>query len=318
MVPPASGIDDIRRNANLIWLMLATMALVLVASFACAGLRVDAFSNPPLLAAVVAYGAVAWFYRAIRPDQKLYRALEAAGQTILALLLGLLLTYAAACSQFPYRDDALAALDQMAGIDRRAYFAFIADHPWLQTASGLVYLTIQPQIALVPFALIVTNQLRRLQCFTLAFAIALLITVGIAVLLPATAAHVFDDLRASQFTVAGSHVPTYEALRDGTLRTVVLNNFEGLITFPSFHAAAGLLFSWALWTVRYLRWPVLCVNAAMVAAAPIHGPHYVIDLPAGLAVAMMAIVTARGLCERRRSANPAATASIPSPQANQA
>lgn len=318
MASASSTDDDVCRTAKLIWLMLAGMAAALAAGFACASLRVDPTSNPSLLAAVFGYAGIALFYGTIRPDPKLYRALEAAGQMILALLLGLLLTYAAACSQFPYRDDALAALDHVIGADRRAYFTFVAEHPWLQTASGLVYLTIQPQIALVPFALIFTNQLRRLQCFTLAFGIALLITVAIATLLPATAAHVFDDLRAAGFATAGSHVPTYETLRNGTLRLVALNNFEGLITFPSFHAAVGLLFGWSMWTVRYLRWPIVLINAGMVAAAPIHGPHYIVDLPAGLAVAMIAIVAARRLCERQRAATQVLAAMTESQQVNRA
>ena len=83
--------------------------------------------------------------------------------------------------------------------------------------------------------------------------------------------------------------PTLEALRGGTLHAIQLDNLEGLITFPSFHTAAALMFIWALRTVPYVRWPAIVLNVALIAATPIDGAHYFIDLVGGAAVAFAAL-----------------------------
>jgi hypothetical protein len=51
-------------------------------------------------------------------------------------------------------------------------------------------------------------------------------------------------------------------LRDGSLRTLDLMHLAGVVTFPSFHAAA-VLYAWAVWPMRLLRLPnLLCKSDA--------------------------------------------------------
>src|SRR5205085_11416393 len=95
------------------------------------------------------------FYRSVRPDERLHRALEAAAQMFLVLLLGILLSYAAMAVGLPYRDAELNAFDQWLGLDRRAYLDLVNARPWLAKAAEYAYLSIQPQTAAIPFALIV-------------------------------------------------------------------------------------------------------------------------------------------------------------------
>ena len=68
---------------------------------------------------------------------------------------------------------------------------------------------------------------------------------------------------------------------------------EGLVTFPSFHTAAGVLFAWALWSTRWLRWPGLIVNVLMIASVPIIGAHYLVDVFGGVVVAIASLYLAR-------------------------
>ena len=77
------------------------------------------------------------------------------------------------------------------------------------------------------------------------------------------------------------------------LRHLELLGLGGIVTFPSFHAASAVLFGWALWAVRWLRPLALLINGAMLAATPLNGGHYFIDLIAGVAIAVLAIVAAR-------------------------
>ncbi|WP_354047340.1 phosphatase PAP2 family protein [Bradyrhizobium sp. LB12.1] len=65
---------------------------------------------------------------------------------------------------------------------------------------------------------------------------------------------------------------------------------EGIISFPSLHAALGLLFLLALWPVRYFGWIAALLNVAMIAATPVDGSHYFCDVVAGLAIALLSWV----------------------------
>jgi membrane-associated phospholipid phosphatase len=61
-----------------------------------------------------------------------------------------------------------------------------------------------------------------------------------------------------------------------------------------------VLFTWALFAVPRLRWWVAALNALLIAAAPIEGAHYFIDLIAGLIVAPLAIYSAGLFTARMR------------------
>ena len=73
---------------------------------------------------------------------------------------------------------------------------------------------------------------------------------------------------------------------------------EGIITFPSFHAVLGVMFTLALWPLRLLRWPILVLNFALIAATPIDGGHYFVDVMAGGTIGALAMLAARRLTRR--------------------
>jgi membrane-associated phospholipid phosphatase len=56
---------------------------------------------------------------------------------------------------------------------------------------------------------------------------------------------------------------------------------------------------------------MLAVNLALIAATPIDGGHYLTDVLGGILIAVLAIVAVRGIVQRRRAANYAAS-SLPS------
>jgi membrane-associated phospholipid phosphatase len=119
------------------------------------------------------------------------------------------------------------------------------------------------------------------------------------------AAFVYLDLSPKVYANIAStvytHVPTLEALRAGTLHSIKLDNLEGLVTFPSFHTAGALMFIWALRTVPFVRWPAIALNIALIAATPIDGAHYFVDLVGGAAVAIATIAVSDWLCRYARA-----------------
>ena len=92
---------------------------------------------------------------------------------------------------------------------------------------------------------------------------------------------------------------TLDALRSGGLKIIRLDNLEGLIAFPSFHTAASILYGWALWPIRFIRWPMAALNLAIISTTPVCGAHYAIDVIAGAAVAFAAIAASGLVCRNK-------------------
>jgi hypothetical protein len=273
--------------------MIAAMTVAVWCSFSMLHLWVDLTSNIPLLAIALIYGAVALFYLYVRDDGRIADTLVIVAQLFLTMLLGLLLTYAASAVGMPYRDAELHAVDLWFGLHRASYVHAINAVPGLGTILDCAYMSIQPQTAFVPFVLLLTGRLRRLQGFVIALGASLTVTSLVAVFIPAVDAAIYVDLApwgaAALNPGTYTHVPTLEALRSGAMSIIRLNDFEGLITFPSFHTANAILFVWALWPIRYVRTPIAVLNLLMIASTPTAGSHYFIDIVGGALVAILGI-----------------------------
>jgi membrane-associated phospholipid phosphatase len=106
--------------------------------------------------------------------------------------------------------------------------------------------------------------------------------------------------------------PVFTGLRDGSIRALVALGAEGVITFPSLHAALAVIMIAALWPIRVLRWIVLVINVTMLVATPIDGAHYLIDVIAGLAIAAVSLLAAWATV--RRTGVRRAPAAVPASQ----
>jgi membrane-associated phospholipid phosphatase len=91
------------------------------------------------------------------------------------------------------------------------------------------------------------------------------------------------------------------ALRSGTFTSLQLRNLQGIIAFPSYHAALAAITLWGFWRSRtgWIRWPGAGLALATIAATPIDGGHYLVDVIAGLSIAVVSIAAARRLTSWR-------------------
>lgn len=285
------------------WLPIALMA----AALAC-GLTLTRFSLKPA-SAIVCFGlaagiaAVAWIlarssHRAAVPAAF---ALGSIGQLALIIMIMTPLTYIAAAADLPMHDASLEFLDRALGLDWRGYFNFIYDRPALIAAVVLAYGVIALPVIGIPLILGFTGNYRRMQEFTLAFALALMVTAVISAFVPAIGTYDQLGIRTDPavFTPGAylDQLRDVPLVRDGTLRQLDLPKLTGIITFPSFHAATAILFLWALWCVWWMRPFALIANGGMLLATPIAGGHYFVDVFAGMAVAVLGIVAARRIGE---------------------
>jgi hypothetical protein len=218
-------------------------------------------------------------------------------QLELLFLFATPLTYILASANLPMQDANLARLDQLLGLDWRAYYRFVYERPALVPYVYLGYAMITWPTFGVPIVLGLTKHYVRLQKFTLACMLTVVVTALISSLLPAVGAFheygISADLpvfRASGYLIQLHELPL---VRDGSLRVLDFKTLGGIITFPSFHAAAAVLALWALWGVWWMRPLALIANVGMLLATPLVGGHYFVDVFAGVALATLAIAAAQ-------------------------
>jgi len=281
--------------------MCAVVALVLMTTDFSFTLGGTAFS----FGFVAVYGGFAYYnaHAPHRRDPQIVFALGATAQIVLITVVMTPMTYFAAALNFPLQDAPLDHLDRAMGLDWRAYLAFVNDHEVVRTVLTIGYGMIRWPIFIIPVALVLVRDYRRLQEFTLAFALALIVTTIVSAMVPAigTFYHLhltpadYPNIEPAAYLEQLRDLPP---VRDGSLRHLNLLTLTGLVTFPSFHAASAVLYLWALWPVRWLRIVALVSNATMLAATPIHGGHYFVDVIAGVAVAVAGIVAARAVSRR--------------------
>jgi membrane-associated phospholipid phosphatase len=281
------------------WVPLGLMALALVLAMALTGFSITITSTPLPIGMAAAYVGYAYHkaHWATKRDPRVIFILGSTGQILLIPVLITPMTYVAASANFPLVDAPLMALDRALGLDWMAQFNFNYSHHALLNCRVLAYGMIGWQVFGVPIVLGATCRYRRLQEFTLAFAIALAATTAISAFTPALGTYDFLHVTTDpNIFTPGAYLDQLKDLpmvRDGSLRHLELMKLTGIVTFPSFHAAAATLYLWALWPVRWFRPIAVVANVAMLLATPLGGGHYFVDVFAGVAVAAAAIMAAQ-------------------------
>jgi PAP2 superfamily len=299
------------RTFNCNWLAIAALGLAL----AIATGRTD-FSLEPVAFGVtcaVAFGLASivyahWFLKADAADPKLVFWLGPTAQVILITAIVGPLSYIANAFNWPLQDQALLSIDRAMGMDPETIVGFVNNHPWLAKGLDSSYGFIKWPLLGVPIVLAMTLRLIRLQQFILALIIALAVTIVVSIFVPAIGTYYGLNVSPKQFpfvdaSIYSAQLRDIQLLRDGSLRHLELFKIAGIVSFPSFHAASAVLYMWALWQVRGFRSAAIAINALMIAATPAIGAHYVIDVIAGIVVAVFSIMLAKHLVTRSAPGN---------------
>lgn len=233
-----------------------------------------------------------------RRDPQVMFVLGGTGQLVLITAIMTPLTYVAAATDLPMQDANLLAFDRALGFDWVAYVHYMDRHALLAAVLNYGYTMIRWPIFAIPVILAATGRFQRIEEFTFAFGWALIATTVISAVVPAIGA--YQQVGLDPTTIKHFNVQPYlDQLRDlpptraGVLRHLDLLGLGGIVTFPSFHAASAVLYTWALWPARWFRPIVVLAFGAMLAATPINGGHYLADILAGITVALLSIAAAR-------------------------
>ena len=281
------------------WVFAAAIAATLISGLAVTDFYVRASSLLIVLGATALYGACGYLNvtSPTRRNPRIAFAFTATAQMIVLLAMMTSLTYIATSANLPLMDTQLLAIDRALGWDFHAYLSVINDHPLLLSALALAYRAISMPILIIVFVLPLAGHFRRAGEFVTAFTVALLVTTAISTVVPATGVYDTIGILPSDYpnVVPQAYYDgkiSIPALRGGSLRELDFLKLDGVLTFPSFHAAAAVLYTWALWGVRWFRPFNLLINGAMICATPAGGGHYLIDVLAGAFLAIASICAA--------------------------
>jgi membrane-associated phospholipid phosphatase len=299
--------ETLRRLDRVIWAKVAIVALVVLASPLMTDFRIvlETFTAPAVACTVLF--ALGCFYSSWRSDIRLASGLLCTAQLIAFAAVAAPLSYIAASASGPLWDQRFDVIDRALGFDWKALLSWMNASPTTYALLHPVYLSLSLQMTSAVLVLAFSGRLLALRLYTLAFLITVLVSIGISAAVPAAGAWPHYGLAPSDSQImpaVSTSWPVFYGLREGTFRSLVAVGAEGIITFPSVHAALAAIITVALWPVAIVRWLFLFLNMAMLAATPIDGSHYLVDVLAGLAIAALSLLLAQAVAGR--IASPAA------------
>jgi hypothetical protein len=231
--------------------------------------------------------AIGFFYGSIRrnaqqlADMALWGALVAAFSLAAAIF-----TYLTATLAFPLVDGELARIDAGLGFSWPAWFEFVNSHRLLKVLFVIVYASLLPECAASIIYFAHRRRSDRIAEFLWGALLSILITAPISGIVPALGAFV-------HFGVPGpaeaTYLPHLLALREGTTSFFSVNEFQGIITMPSYHTVLAILIIYIYRGCGRLFTVALLLNGVMLLSLPSEGGHYLIDLIAGGAIAAVTV-----------------------------
>jgi hypothetical protein len=287
---------------------MAAAALVCLAAPLFSPVRLDLDGVAMPAAALVGMAALAVIYGRWRGAPRIAAAAAVSADFIAAALVLGAASYLAAAGGRPMAAQAFIAADRALGFDWPAYEAFVASRPWLAATLSLAYDTMALQLGLLLGALILLDRQAHLRLFVDVLILCALAVVFVSWLLPAVDADIIFGKYAATRTAAGlwstggQRADDFLNLHYGLMTTIPVMKVTGLITFPSFHTVCAILFAMTAARVPYARFPALAVNILMIAATPVEGGHYLVDLIAGAALCMAVHAAAHGFATERKAA----------------
>ena len=208
--------------------------------------------------------------------------------------IGAALSYQVAAHAGPLWDPAFRAWDHALGFNAASAFGALERRPALAAFNAAMYHSLVPQMVVALLALAWFGKLYEMRVLLFASIAAGVFAILLSGVFPAMG-NLYDPAAYPNLgtSAAWLHRGDIEALRAGTLRTLDLGEMKGIVTFPSYHAALATVYIAAFRTLPLLRWFGGGWAALTVAATPAGGGHYLVDVIAGVVVALLTLKLAR-------------------------
>lgn len=181
----------------------------------------------------------------------------------------------------PLADGVLMAADRAIGFDWLTPWRWLVHHALAAKVLQIAYDSLVYQGLYFGVLFGVMDKRRELREMFWLVVIAGLLTCAGAALFPALGPF-------KTFGIKSEFLPVMAQLRGGNLH-FALANLTGVVSFPSFHTTMALLYIYGFWRAGPIGWMVAVLNIVMMPAIPFFGGHYLVDMLAGGAVALVSV-----------------------------
>ncbi len=263
------------------WLVIASAVLLDVILLGALDLKFDLPSLIRPLGFAALLTVVGLYYR-WRNESDFVLCVNALLHLVLFSSSYTILMYCLATFNSPLIDPVLVDVDAGLWCHLPAIVSWAKAHPTMERVLHLAYETLLPQTALIA-ALGLLGDRRPLEVFVQRLMVSALLTAALFYAYPA--AGPFEAFGYELNDAQARYMAHFEGLRAGQMETISLQQAEGLITFPSFHATWAILLALSCWHRRWLFALSAVLNGMVLIATLTTGWHYLADVFAGILVA---------------------------------
>lgn len=280
--------NDLARESKLLFSFVFLSWILIGVLLLLSPVDIDFISFAPLLVLPVILYVAAYYY--LWRDEKTLSAMcEMIAAGWLLLIPVLASTYLAMSIGMPLADQELMAMDKAIGFNWYAFINAVDQFSLLAKVLDFSYITFGYQMFIVPLLLVKVKKFNRAYAFILGYGLLCYISSFIAIWYPALGTYAIMGMDQTNFQninvqYAYHFLESFNAVRTGEPFVLALGVASGILTFPSVHAGVAFLIIWAMWDVKFLRYPFLVLNILMAVSAVSHSNHYLVDIIMGAGV----------------------------------
>ncbi len=271
------------------WAVCVVSALAAAAMFLATGTAVAGTSLTIVGGLVLVPASLHLVYTRLRPDPFIGPVAGGLAALVWSGATAGLTALAALRTQAPLVDASLARADAVLGVHAPALVAWVALHPPLGAMLDVVYVSTVPAVFATVALLGWTGREAVMWDLCFAFAGSATICTLLSAFVPAAGAFPHYEMSPGVLArlPAGAgqyYLPVFDAYRSGALAIADIRHVDGVVSFPSFHAAMALMTAHAVRGVPRLLGPALAWCGLVLASTIPIGGHYVVDVLAGAVV----------------------------------
>jgi membrane-associated phospholipid phosphatase len=231
------------------------------------------------------------FYR-WRRERRLENILCVVSWTVLFSVLYIPPMYVAGRCSGDFCDALLARIDRALGLEVPQVLRFMEGHATLKRVLDVSYDVLLPFMTIAIILPPLCGHMERAKEYLVAGVISAALGLSLFALMPAVGpwTQYAYPLRPDQERCA----EILTSLRTQHEPTLVFSNTDGIVALPSFHTILALLAAFALWKIPYVRWPAALLALAIIVSTMTTGWHYLVDVIAGILLALIACAGAKG------------------------
>jgi hypothetical protein len=275
-------------NTRLAWSLLALFTVCDAVGLKAEGIRIvphDFLTNIFTISILLALSVIYTYFR--RSDR--IAEMTHMGAVFLAFAASsAIASYLVAALHRPLVDNYLAAADRALGLDWLASYKWITAHPLIDKLLFVAYGSLIPQIIFLLLFLNFRGRCGRCWEMLWLFMISCTICLLFSGLWPAVGAFGYYHVEPDS-----NYVHVFTALHNGTLKVIGDKHVEGIIQFPSFHMALGILLTYVARGMKLLFMTLLELNVLLFISTPAIGGHHFADLWGGVVLALITIMVAK-------------------------